>query len=108
MSHYDQQREKSQLPKEKPKKSLGQQINSRLTQIPHDKLLHLSTGLIIYSIIAVISPLIALTVVSIIAATKEVYDKTTGKGTPELADFIYTITTPLLLFTLTHVSNSFS
>jgi hypothetical protein len=59
--------------------------------IPTDKKLHLLAGIIIASIFVHTSPILSIGMVSLIAISKEVYDKVSGKGTPELMDILYTL-----------------
>tara|TARA_R110000868_G_scaffold358221_1_gene619720 strand:- start:1067 stop:1360 length:294 start_codon:yes stop_codon:yes gene_type:complete len=67
-----------------------------------DKYYHYCVGQIIFTCCYVVglSWVISLTVVAVIAAAKEIYDKVSGKGTPEVLDFIATVVgtlIPLLL-----------
>ena len=60
--------------------------------IPVDKANHFIAGTIIYCIASIfLTPVVALAPVVIIGATKEVYDKYSKKGTPDIIDFLYTI-----------------
>lgn len=64
-----------------------------------DKLTHLYFGVLIYAIIAFLSPLFAIIMVYIVAAGKELmYDKLMRKGVVELLDFVWTVAIPTLLF----------
>lgn len=99
MSHYNNQREQGTRPKA-TSNNIFTRLNKKIIAIPHDKLLHLSVGLVIYSLTALFNPLLGLTAVLLVAGAKEIYDKATGKGTPELADFIYTVAMPTTLCTL--------
>ena len=61
-----------------------------------DKWLHLAVGFIITFFIGLFSPLWGFTAGILAAAGKEVYDKVSKKGTPELWDFIFTVIGVLL------------
>ena len=73
-----------------------------MIQIPrpqNDKLLHFFYGFIIYfSANIFLNEWKSFIIVCIIAIAKETRDKVTKKGTPEIMDILYTITTGLLLF----------
>lgn len=73
---------------------------NRLAAIQKDKLLHFITGTYIFMISALFFQLwAALLIVAIVGALKEVYyDKILDKGTPELADFLYTLGGGLITF----------
>ena len=64
-----------------------------ITNIEKDKLLHFFVGsCILFLSLLFFNTLISISIVVIIATIKEiVYDDFLKKGTPELADFIYTI-----------------
>ena len=69
-----------------------------LNQIPKDKLLHTFYGSWIYILSTLVLPTtFALALVVVIAIGKEVYDKVSGKGTPELLDIVYTIALPIAM-----------
>jgi len=66
--------------------------------IPKDKLLHSFYGSWIYILSTLVLPTtFALALVVVIAIGKEVYDKVSGKGTPELLDIVYTIALPIAM-----------
>ncbi len=69
-----------------------------ITSIEKDKLLHFFIGsIILFLSLLFFNTLISISIVVFIAAIKEiVYDDFLKKGTPELADFIYTILPCLL------------
>jgi len=69
-----------------------------ITNIQKDKLLHFFVGsIILFLSLLFFNTLISISIVVFIAAIKEiVYDDFLKKGTPELADFIYTILPCLL------------
>ena len=75
-----------------------------ITSIKRDKLLHFFVGsIILFLSLLFFSTLISISIVVFIAAIKEiVYDDFLKKGTPEVADFIYTIL-PCLL----HIINTY-
>ena len=63
-----------------------------LASIPTDKQGHFIVGLLIYTIIHFISPIIGLGAVAIAAVGKEIYDYFhQDKHTPEIADAVATI-----------------
>jgi len=69
-----------------------------LNQIPKDKLLHSFYGSWLYLLSTLVLPTtLALALVVVIAIGKEVYDKVSGKGTPELMDIVYTIGLPVAI-----------
>lgn len=61
-----------------------------------DKWLHLAAGFIITFFTGIFSPLYGFIAGILAAAGKEVYDKVSKKGTPELWDFIFTVIGVLL------------
>ncbi len=71
-----------------------------MSRLKIDKLLHFIAGTYIYMISAAyMQSWIGLLLVAIIGATKEiVWDKLLGKGTPEVADFIWTMIGGLFTF----------
>lgn len=72
-----------------------------LPLIPQDKANHFIYGCLIYFVLQVIlTPVFALIATSGIAIAKEVYDKKSKKGTPEILDALYTIAGAIPLFTL--------
>ena len=61
--------------------------------IPKDKQLHFIWGFFICAIVGwAVNPLIGLAVSLIAGALKEIYDKASGKGTPDIYDAIATFT----------------
>jgi hypothetical protein len=71
--------------------------------IPIDKQYHLIAGFCIYIIAQLFMPAIpAMIPVITIATLKEIYDYTSGKGTPDINDLLYTIygALPLLIIKL--------
>lgn len=72
--------------------------------IPVDKANHFIAGTIIYCLASLfLSPAAALIPVIIIGAAKEMYDKQSKSGTPDLVDFIFTVlgALPVLLTLIT-------
>jgi len=66
--------------------------------IAHDKILHFFYGFFIYAISLIfLDRYYDLIPVFIIAIGKEIYDKITKKGTPEVMDFVYTIAPSVIL-----------
>lgn len=64
--------------------------------LPLDKCYHLIAGFIIFSLLSVVIDRWALVPVIAAAVLKELYDKYTGKGTPDWKDAAYTIAGGLL------------
>lgn len=72
-------------------------------KIPIDKQYHFIAGFCIYLITQLfMSPIIAMIPVITIGTLKELYDYTSGKGTPDINDLLYTIygALPLLILKL--------
>jgi hypothetical protein len=72
--------------------------------IPVDKANHFIAGTVIYCLASLfLTPVAALAPVIIIGAAKEVYDKYSKKGTPDVIDFLYTMAgaLPVLLTNIT-------
>lgn len=63
-----------------------------------DKWLHLAAGFTIALLVGTFSPLWGFIAGILAAAGKEVYDKVSKKGTPELWDFIFTVIGALSAF----------
>jgi hypothetical protein len=74
----------------------------KLSNIPHDKALHLAYGLIIYSFIALYNHHLAVSVVILVAVAKELYDSRFD-GTVESKDIAYTVTVPIIISTIKDV-----
>ena len=55
-----------------------------------DKWLHLAAGFCIASLVGVFTPLGGFCIALFVGALKEIYDRISGKGTPELWDFVFT------------------
>lgn len=71
--------------------------------IPVDKANHFIAGTIIYCLaLFLLSPAIAIIPVMIAGAGKEFYDYYSGKGTPDVLDFLYTILGAIPVF-ITHI-----
>ena len=69
-----------------------------LNRIDCDKARHAFYGSWIYILSTLVLPTtFALALVVVIAIGKEVYDKVSGKGTPELMDIVYTIGLPVAI-----------
>lgn len=69
-----------------------------MAKIPHDKLLHSFYGTVIYLLLSLSSPILAILTVIFVAIAKEVYDEVKYKGF-DLKNIIATILIPMLLFT---------
>lgn len=75
-----------------------------LLLIPQDKANHFIYGCLIYFVLQfILTPVFALIATSGIAIAKEVYDKKSKKGTPEILDALYTVAgcIPLFLIQIT-------
>ena len=60
--------------------------------IPQDKKKHFVAGFAIAAVVSLFAGYIVGLLVAILAAAgKEIYDKVSGKGTPELLDFVATV-----------------
>ena len=63
----------------------------KLPQLTADKGNHLAYGLVLFIVLAFArDPLFALAIVVTVGIVKEVYDKATGTGTPEVWDAVAT------------------
>jgi hypothetical protein len=69
--------------------------------MPIDKQYHFIAGMLIYIIAQLFLPVVwALLPVAIIGTLKEVYDYTSGKGTPDVNDLLFTMYGALPIFVL--------
>lgn len=59
--------------------------------IAQDKLMHYFVGTLIVAVSYPLVGLWAIVVTAVAAVGKELYDKYSGKGTPELMDVVYTM-----------------
>ena len=64
-----------------------------IAKIPHDKLLHSFYGTLIYAVVSVFNPILAIIVTLIVAVSKEVMDEIKYKGF-DWKDIIATICIP--------------
>lgn len=72
----------------------------KLPMIPQDKANHFIYGFVIFILSnLILNAYFALAIVFCFAAGKEVYDKVSGKGTPEILDFVATLI-PAIILTL--------
>ena len=69
----------------------------KLALIPNDKLLHSFYGTVIYLLLSLFSPIVAILTVIFVAIAKEVYDEIKYKSF-DIVDIIATILIPVLLF----------
>lgn len=77
------------------------QLFSTLNKIPNDKLLHFFYGTILSFVGFLLLGDIALVIVAVIAAAKElIWDKAMGKGNCEIADFVYTTAPAIMMLIL--------
>ena len=66
--------------------------------IPQDKANHFFYGFLIFIFFNIfLSDLISLSIIVFIALAKEVYDKISKKGTPEILDFVFSILPAILI-----------
>lgn len=72
-------------------------VLQKLASVPKDKLLHSFYGSLLYAILALIDPITAIIVVTIVAFIKELYDEYKYKGF-DILDILATISLPLLIF----------
>ena len=69
-----------------------EKVKGFISRIPTDKKKHFAAGFAICAIVSILCGyLIGFAVAAIAAAGKEARDYITKKGTPEFADFVYTI-----------------
>jgi len=68
-----------------------------LTRIPTDKLLHSFYGTLVYSVVALANPIVALITVAALAVTKEIYDYTQSNHTASWQDVVATVGIPGIL-----------
>lgn len=71
-------------------------IFQKLASIQHDKLLHSFYGTVIYLLLSLFSPIVAILTVIFVAIAKEVYDEIVYGGF-DWKDIIATIAIPMLL-----------
>ena len=69
----------------------------KMVTMPQDKANHAFQGLLIYSLIALYNPLIAIIVVLVIGVGKEILDKYIG-GTVDKWDTVATVAAPIILY----------
>jgi hypothetical protein len=63
----------------------------KLPLIPQDKANHLVYGLIVFIVVGTFtSPVVGLGAALFVGAAKEIYDRVSGKGTPDALDFVAT------------------
>jgi peptidoglycan biosynthesis protein MviN/MurJ (putative lipid II flippase) len=66
--------------------------------IPQDKANHFVYGFLIFEFFSLFfTEITCLFIVIFVAALKEMYDKESKKGTPELLDFVFTVIPALIL-----------
>ena len=69
-----------------------------IPQFRPDGAQHLSYGVVLYVIGRLHSREAGLALSWIFGVAKEIYDKVTGKGTPDWTDILYTVTIPTILY----------
>ena len=74
-----------------------------IPRLPSDKEGHLIMGLVFFCIFGLISPIAGVIAAVIIGAAKEIYDQTTGKGTPDVWDFVATFSGGLVGYFCTYL-----
>ena len=72
----------------------------KLLQMDYDKCHHAFYGLLIYSLLAIVSPMIAIIVVAVVGIGKEVYDNYTPNHTSDKMDAVYTVIPSLVMYIL--------
>ena len=72
-------------------------IFQKLANIQHDKLLHSFYGTVIYLLLSLFSPIVAILTVIFVAIAKEIYDEVKYGGF-DWKDLVATIVIPLVLF----------
>lgn len=73
-------------------KTFKERVKGFVSRIPDDKKKHLAAGFAICAIVSLLfGYVIGFIVAAIAAAGKKTRDYITKKGTPELADFVYTV-----------------
>ena len=73
----------------------------KLPLIPQDKANHIIYGAMVYYVLQFFfPPILSLLGVTIVAASKEIYDVVSKKGTPDLYDFVMTIVGAIPFFLL--------
>lgn len=70
---------------------------SVMAKIPHDKLLHSFYGTLLYVLVSIYSPLLAIWVTILIGLIKEVYDEYRYGGF-DILDILATIAIPSVLY----------
>jgi len=72
----------------------------KLPQIPQDKANHFIYGTLICFISSLFlhNPIISLGITIVVGASKEIYDKISGKGNPEILDLVFTVLGGLIIF----------
>ncbi len=79
-------------------------LQSFLSKIPNDKLLHFFYGTLLGTpLVAFTNPLVAFFGISIIAIGKELYDDLSGTGTIDVYDVIFTIIPTFLMLLAKHI-----
>jgi hypothetical protein len=74
-----------------------------LPQLPQDKANHFAYGFIIFAGSSIfLNDWLSLVVVTAFGLSKEIYDKVSKKGNPEVLDFVATIT-PGIILTLINI-----
>ena len=75
-------------------------LQTRLSNIPSDKLLHFFYGSVLVGLFDLFLPhaIITLVAVAVVAATKEIYDEMERDSPMDFVDFIFTILPALINF----------
>lgn len=72
--------------------------------IPEDKQKHLVAGFIVAATVSLLLGVwVGVAAATLAGAGKEIYDKASGKGTPELADFLFTVAGALIYATFAYL-----
>jgi len=87
-------------------KTFKERVKGFVSRIPDDKKKHLAAGFAICAIVSLLCGYaVGFIVAAIAAAGKEVRDYITKKGTPELADFVYTIVGALVFIVFSVIAS---
>ena len=82
-----------------------EKIFKTMNKIQHDKSLHALYGLFVYSLVATVSPLIAIVIVILLGVGKEVYDSLNiATHTPDVMDAVYTIVPAGIVYIVTLIT----
>jgi hypothetical protein len=72
-------------------------LYNKLNSLPKDKVYHSFYGTLIFTLLAIVNPNIAIAIVWIAAFGKEILDKVSGLGEFDIFDIFATVTLPTVL-----------